>query len=344
MPAGVGVQLRAVLAAKSTSAVVRSLMESEDGFDDGLWRWLADRGLLDGRPPVDVAEELGAALACVPVLSGVVLAGAVLHGSDETELRAGIAAGATTAAVSLEPSPRSGHAGQVQATPRGPGWLLDGCARQVVDGHTADVVLAVATAPAGPSLFAVEGHAAGLTRTPLVTLDRTRRQARLDLLAAPARLIGVEGDGQARADRALDAAAVHLAAEAVGGARRCLELAVAHARHREQFGRPIGAFQAVAHRLADVLVDVESARAVAVAAGEAFGRDGSDARLLASTAKAWCSQAYLRAAEACIQVQGARGVRWDNDAHLHLARAKSTALLHGDPAWHRRRVADLLGL
>ena len=194
-------------------------------------------------------------------------------------------------------------------------------------------------------LFAVAGDAPGLTRTPLVALDLTRPLAHLELVAVPARRVGAEGDGWTVIAQVLDRAAVALAAEAVGGAQRCLDMAVAHACGRVQFGRPIGSFQAVQHKLADVLVDVEAARSVATAAAATVaGEQGDELPLLASTAKAYCSEAFVRAASESIQVHGGVGFTWDHDAHLYFKRARSSALLLGDPAWHRERVARLLGL
>jgi alkylation response protein AidB-like acyl-CoA dehydrogenase len=146
-------------------------------------------------------------------------------------------------------------------------------------------------------------------------------------------------------EEVLDRGAVALAAEAVGGAQRCLDMAVAHARARVQFGRPIGSFQAVQHKLADVLVGVEAARSVVAAAAAAVDDpERDDVPLLASTAKAYCAESFVRAASESIQVHGGVGFTWDHDAHLYLKRARSSALLLGDPAWHRERVARLLDL
>lgn len=182
-----------------------------------------------------------------------------------------------------------------------------------LDGCRADLFVIAARSPAGTGLFAVDATADGLRRTPLATLDQTRRQARLDLDAVDARLLGGEGAGWAAVERAFQRALVALAAEQAGGAARVLEMAVGHARSRMQSGRPIGSFQAVKHKCADVLIEVESAR----------------------------SAAYAAAAEN-IQIHGGIGFTWEHPAHLYFKRASSARLMFGDPAHHRERVARLL--
>jgi alkylation response protein AidB-like acyl-CoA dehydrogenase len=356
------VQVRALLEELSPPAEVRRHMATTEARDMRTWRALCARGLVDlGVPPAaggrggsftDVAvvvELLGAALTCVPFLSSAVLAsGALLHAGDQeaADHLAALSGGSKVATVALGgPAGRWDEPSLTATLDRGGGgWTIDGEASHVLDGHTADLVLAVARSHAGTGLFAVNGDAPGLSREPLVTLDQTRPQTRLRLRGVPARPLGGPDGGDAVVGRVIDLAAVALAAEAVGGAGRCLEMAVAHARERVQFGRPIGSFQAVKHRLADGLVAVESARAVTEAAVRAVDSGAGDLGLLASTAKAWCAQAYLTVAETTIQVHGAVGFTWDHDAHLYLKRAKSSALLFGDPAWHRRRVARLLEL
>jgi alkylation response protein AidB-like acyl-CoA dehydrogenase len=338
-------------------AGVRRVFDSPTGWDAAGWGGLADRGVL-GRQPftvvAELAEELGATLACVPFLATVVLAsGALALAGDEeaaSEHLAGIASGSVIATLAVTEESGRWVEADVRSVARpdrtGQGrYVLDGRKSYVLDGGTADLVLVAAREAAGVSLFAVAGDAPGLGRTPLVALDLTRPLAGLDLAAVPARRVGVAGDGWRVVEEVLDRAAVALAAEAVGGAQRCLDMAVAHARERIQFGRPIGSFQAVQHKLADVLVGVEAARSVAAAAVAAVdGGDPQDLALLASTAKAYCAEAFVRAAAESIQVHGAVGFTWNHDAHLYLKRARSSALLLGDPAWHRERVARRLGL
>ena len=337
-------------------AGVGRVFESPAGWDAARWRALSERGGLDGRPftaVAEVAEELGADLACVPFLPTVVLAaGALLLAGDEeaaSEHLGRIASGSVVATLAVPEDGGRWVEAEVRTVARPdpdvPGrYVLDGYKSYVLDGAAANLMLVAAREEAGTSLFAVAGDAPGLRRTPLVALDLTRPLARLDLTAVPARRVGAVGDGWRVVEAVLDRAAVALAAEAVGGAQRCLDMAVAHARERVQFGRPIGSFQAVQHKLADVLVSVEAARSVAAAAAGAVDGEDPDLPLLASTAKAYCAEAFVRAAAESIQVHGAVGFTWDHDAHLYLKRARSSALLLGDPAWHRERVARQLGL
>nr|WP_313954578.1 acyl-CoA dehydrogenase family protein [Frankia sp. EI5c] len=183
---------------------------------------------------------------------------------------------------------------------------------------------------------------AGLRRTPLATLDQTREQARIDLDAVEARLIGEDGAGWAPIERTYQRILVALAAEQAGGAARVLDMAVDHARSRLQFGRPIGSFQAIKHKCADVLIEVESARSAAWAAAEAAATDDPELPLLASLAVAYCTEAHLHAAAENIQIHGGIGFTWEHPAHLYFKRAGSARLMFGDPAYHRERVARLI--
>jgi alkylation response protein AidB-like acyl-CoA dehydrogenase len=193
------------------------------------------------------------------------------------------------------------------------------------------------------SIFAVDGSAPGLTRTPMETLDLTRKQARLSFADVPARLIGADGEGSAVLAHVLDLAAVGLAAEAVGGAQRCLDMSVDYAKLRVQFGRPIGSFQAIKHKCADLLVEVESARSAAYYAMWAAG-DSGELPVAAALAKSYCTEAYAHAAAENIQIHGGIGFTWEHPAHLYFRRAKSTELLFGDPAYHRELLVQRAGL
>jgi alkylation response protein AidB-like acyl-CoA dehydrogenase len=200
---------------------------------------------------------------------------------------------------------------------------------------------------AGISLFAVPAAARGVSRRLLPTLDPTRRLAQIELdrvrVPLSARL-GEEGGGAAALARSLDLAAIALAAEQVGGAQRCLDLAVAHAKGRVQFGRPIGSFQAIQHRCADMMLRVESARSAAYYAACVAAEGGADLARVASLAKATCSEAYFQCAADCLQIHGGVGFTWEVDVHLHLKRARAGEGFLGTPAWHRERVAQLIGL
>jgi alkylation response protein AidB-like acyl-CoA dehydrogenase len=224
---------------------------------------------------------------------------------------------------------------------RTPGrWQLDGTKNLVLDGADADLILVTARGDAGVGLYVVPGEADGLRRTPLNTLDATRKLARLDFAGTPAYPLGGPDDGLRVLARVLDHAAVALAAEAAGGAQRVLEMAVEHAHTRVQFGRPIGAFQAVKHACSDMYVEVESALSIAQYALRAAA-DGELAAV-APLAKTACSDAYVRVATETIQLLGGIGVTWEHPAHLYFRRAKGTQLLFGDPDQHRERLVQLM--
>jgi alkylation response protein AidB-like acyl-CoA dehydrogenase len=354
--------LRRFLQDKSSSSEVRRLMQTEAGYDPRTWSQLAGQlglpGLVipekhggSGAGPVELAvasEEMGRALLCAPFFATAVLAAqALLASGDEAaqeEFLPGIADGATIATVAVCEDDGAWTTDGVATRARrsGDGYVLDGRKSFVIDGHTAGLLLVVARADGGPSLFAVRGDADGLARRPLETLDLTRKQAALALDAVPARLIGAEGSAADIVAATLRLAAVALAAEQVGGAQRCLDMSVEYAKIRMQFGRPIGSFQAIKHMCADMLLEVESARSAAYYAAWA-AQDGSDELpLVASLAKACCSEAYFRAAADNIQIHGGIGFTWEHDAHLYYRRAKSTELMLGTPAEHREIAAGYL--
>jgi alkylation response protein AidB-like acyl-CoA dehydrogenase len=222
----------------------------------------------------------------------------------------------------------------------------------VLDGHCADLLVVAARregsrADEGISLFAVASEAEGVERRAIPTLDQTRRLAEIELhgvrVPASARL-GDEGSGAAALARILELAAISLAAEQVGGAQRCLDLAVAHAKSRVQFGRPIGSFQAIQHRCADMMLRVESARSAAYYAACVAAENGPELSRVASLAKVYCSEAYFQCAADSLQIHGGVGFTWEYDVQLHLKRAKWAESFLGDPVWHRERVARLIGL
>jgi alkylation response protein AidB-like acyl-CoA dehydrogenase len=175
-------------------------------------------------------------------------------------------------------------------------------------------------------------------------MDQTRKQARLEFSNTPARLIGEEGGAAAGLSKTLDLAAVALAAEQVGGAQKCLDMSVEYAKVRVQFGRPIGSFQAIKHKCADMLLEVESAKSAAYYAGWAAAEDNDELPVVAPLAKAYCSDAYFHAAAENIQIHGGIGFTWEHDAHLYFKRAKSSELLLGDPTYHREALAQRIGL
>ena len=202
----------------------------------------------------------------------------------------------------------------------------------------------VGRSEAGIGLFAVDGDADGLHREPLTPMDLTRPQANLRLQDTPARLVGRDGGAWDGLESALELAVIALAAEQLGGAQACLDASVAYAKQRVQFGRPIGSFQAVKHLCADMLVEVESARSAVYYAGWAASEMDEDLPVAASMARSYASDAYTWVAGQNIQVHGGIGFTWEHAAHLYFKRAKSSELLFGDPAYHRERLAQQLGL
>jgi len=349
---------------KSPVTEVRRLMETTDGYDPAVWDQMANQlGLQALAIPEEyggagfgyveltvVFEEMGAALLCAPYFATVALgANALLSCGDEgakKDLLPGIASGETIATLAFtEDSGRWDTEGiTLAATPDGGSWRLDGHKMFVIDGHNANLVVVAARTSAGVTLFAVEGGAPGMTATPLATMDQTRKQARIEFASTPARLLGEDGAAAPVLSRTLDLAAVALAAEQVGGAQRCLDMAVEYAKTRIQFGRPIGSFQAIKHKCADMLLEVESAKSAAYYAGWAAAEDSDELPVVASLAKSYCSEAYFHAAAENIQIHGGIGFTWEHDAHLYFKRAKSSELMLGDPSYHRELLAQRIGI
>jgi len=355
--------VRQFLESKSSETAVREQMETEQGYDEAVWKQMADQLGLQGLvipeefggsgygfiELVVVLEEMGRRLLCAPYFSSVVLAAqTLLHSGDDAakkELLPGIASGETIATLAFtEPNGKWDESGiTATATKSGDGWTLDGTKMFVLDGHTAGLIIVAAKTDKGVSLFTVT-DASGLTRTALSTMDQTRKQAKLELSGTPAQLLGTEGEGWAVLERVLDLAAVALAAEQVGGAQFVLEMAVQYAKDRVQFGRPIGSFQAIKHKCADMLLEVESAKSAAYYAGWCASELNDELPSVASLAKAYCSEAYFHATAENIQIHGGIGFTWEHPAHLYFKRAKSSELLFGDPTYHRELLAQRIGI
>jgi alkylation response protein AidB-like acyl-CoA dehydrogenase len=352
--------LRRFLEDKSPTTEVRRLMETAEGYNPQVWRQLSDELALPGiHLPQDyggagfgmvelgiVMEESGRSLLCAPYFSSAVLAAnAILNAGTEAQkatLLAPIARGerlATLAVTELNGDwdPR---AIELKATAVSDGYLLDGTKSYVVDGHIAEfLVVAARTRPtadrAGLALFIVPADGRGIERRLLKTMDATRKLARIDFHGTHAELLGTLDDGARALSRTLDQAAVALANEMVGGAQAVLESAVNYAKLRVQFGRTIGSFQAIKHKCADMLLDVELAKSAAYVAAQSAAVDDPEWPALACIAKAAASEAYLRAATDCIQIHGGIGFTWDNDTHLWFKRAKSSEVFLGLPSYHR---------
>ena len=343
-------------------AEVRRLMETRTGYDATLWRRMAvELGWQGLAIPARhggaecgwdelavVLEEMGRVLLVAPFFSTVVLAATALIESDDEDAMArylpGIASGdlVATLAITNDADIPDTDGADVTASPGGEvGWVLRGQASFVLDGHVASLVLVPARAPDGVGLFAVHADAGGMHRVALDTMDQTRKQANLSFDGTPADRIGKNGEALRILSRVFDRAAVALAAEQVGGAARCLEMAVDYAKSRVQFDRPIGSFQAVKHKCADMLVALESARSALFQAVRDTAAEDPDLPVSATVAKALCSAAYLHVASENIHVHGGLGFTWEHPAHLYFRRAKSSEVLLGTPSYHRRRFARL---
>jgi alkylation response protein AidB-like acyl-CoA dehydrogenase len=356
--------VRRFLEHSSAEADVRRLMATEPGYDRAVWERMAgELGLHGLAIPEEyggagfsftelgvVLEEMGRALLCAPFFASVVLAAELLKAIDDEQARKdylpGIASGDTIATVALTeddgewaPSSVTVRAVRDRGT-----WRLTGAKTYVPDGLSAGLILVVARTENGIGVFAVEGSADGLTRQPLPTLDQTRKQASLRFDETPARLLGDPADGWTAVGRMLQIAAVGLAAEQAGGAQRTLEMAVAYAKLREQFGRPIGSFQAIKHKCASMMVTVESMKSAAYYGLWAVSSGSDELPLVASVAKAFCSDGYTMVTAENIQIHGGIGFTWEHPAHLYLKRARSSRVLLGGPDFHRDIVARLAGI
>jgi alkylation response protein AidB-like acyl-CoA dehydrogenase len=339
-------------------------MESELGYDPVGWVNLASGiGLQGLHIPTEFGgaggsyvelclafNELGRVLYAGPFLSTVALASNVLLlSSDEaarSEFLPQIADGSIVATLGVTEDTEDGQPdpARLVVSEVDGGYQLDGHLEYVLDGLGAGLVIVAAAIGGELSFFAIREGAAGLTRTPLKTMDETRRFARLDFAGSPASLIGERGEAARVLPSVLDLARTALAAEQAGGAEACLTMAVAYAKIRVQFGRTIGSFQAIKHKCATLLVEVESSRASAEYAAWSCTQSAAETPLAVSIAKSYCSDAFFHAAAENIQIHGGIGFTWEHDAHLYLKRAKSSQLLFGSPSYHRERLAKLIPL
>jgi len=352
------------------SAFVRQRMAEPAAMTEDFWQKLAEQGWFgilypeaqggSGLGLVDMTvlmEEMGRAVMPGPFFSTVLLGGAAIleagSPAQRQEWLPRIAAG--SAKVSLawtEPNARWDAAGII-ATGReaAGGFVLSGIKLFVPDAHLSDaLVVAVRTRDGstmedGVSLFLAPKDTAGLGITPLPTIDETRKlcEVRLDNVAVPgAALLGERHGGWPALARVLDRAIVALCAEMCGGAQQVLDMTTAYAKIRIAFGKPIGSYQGVKHRAADMLVDVENAKSLTYYAAWAVDEGLSEAPLAVSMAKAYASDAYRKVAGAGIQLHGGIGFTWEHDLQLYFKRAKASEVAFGDATWHRERVARLL--
>jgi len=353
------------LSQRSDSAAVRAAMETETGFDPALWAQIgAELGWCATTIPEDLGglglgqvelvllmEQMGRRLSCAPFLSTVVLAGNALlqQGSEAAQARylPRIAAGELRATLGLAGRGVGLGAPGVRALRSDAGWRLEGSLAHVVDGASAELILVVALVDDGLGLFAVPRETSGLDARPLQTWDLTRRVARLELS-------GVALDAAARIDgdamnlqtlRQVEArAALLLAAEQLGGAQQCLDLTLAYTAERVQFGQKIASFQAVKHRCAQMMVEIEATRSLVYGAA-ALADSGGDAgavMLEAGAAKARASETLFFCAQEAVQLHGGVGFTWEYDPHLYLKRAQASAHWLGTADQWRERIAAAL--
>jgi alkylation response protein AidB-like acyl-CoA dehydrogenase len=357
--------LRSLLAARCRPEDVLARTESGEPYDTGLWQAVAAElgcaGLLipeeqggagaSYREAAVVAEESGRAVAPVPYLGSAVIATAALLSAGDDVLLRQVASGRATAAfaVGFETPPGSVFPLTVRVSGPKSGDAGTGITR--LRGRVAGVAdalpagLLIVPADGVPNgLYAVDAHAGGVRRVPVVSLDMTRQLCDLELDDVAARPIA-SGQAAARAvDAALAAGAALLASEQLGLAEKCLEMTAAYVKERRQFARPVGSFQALKHRLADLWIGITQARAAARYAAACLAAADADAPVAVALAKAYCGDVAVAAAQECVQMHGGIGFTWEHPAHLYLKRAKSTSIAFGTPDAHRASLAALADL
>jgi len=344
-------------------------MATAEGYDRAVWRQLSEELALPGIHVPEkyggagfgmvelciVTEEMGRSLLCAPYFStGVLAANAILNAGSEAQKSAllpDIAKGARLATLAITELDGNWDPASVTtvATPDGDGYRINGTKSYVVDGHLADLLLVAARSAStvgheGLALFTLRADTNGVERRPLESMDPTRKIARIDFQGAHANLLGNLDDGAKPILRTLDQAATALANEMAGGAQALLDSAVSYSKLRVQFGRTIGSFQAIKHKLADMLLEVELAKSAAYYAAQAAAIDDPEWPALASLAKAAASDTYLHTAAETIQLHGGIGFTWDNDTHLWFKRAKSSEVFLGQPSYHRELLMQRWGV
>ncbi len=338
-------------------------METDIGYDADVWRQMSqDLGLTAVHIPESyggqgfgvselaiATEEMGRAMLCAPYFASTVLgATAIMKAGSEDQkqtLLPGIAAGEVIATLAFTEEHGRWEAESVAMTAAQEDgkYVLNGTKSFVLDGHSADLVVVVARRPdsvgaEGLSFFTVEGHTAGLDRVLLKSADPTRKLAKLTFSNVEAALLGEAGTAAGPLQDTLDIAAICLANEMVGGAERLFEDAVAYAKMRVQFGRPIASFQSLKHKAAEMLMEVELAKSGAYYAAAAADEGDEDVSALASLVKAAAADTYMQTAIHAVQIHGGIGFTWENDTHLWFKRAKSSEVFLGGSDYHRERL------
>ena len=350
-------EARRFLTAKSTSATVRRVLEGPDAYDRALWTEMAALGWTGASIPEAyggaglgalglcvLAEEIGRALAPVPFSSSLYFAAeALMLAGSEAQKKTWlprIASGEAIGTFALAEGPGKAAPKRLRATFRN--GVLNGEKLPVPDGEAADLCIVVAQTDRGVGLVLADLKHSGVVREPVETLDQSRKQARLAFANVPGELIGAPGEGERLLAQVEQRAAVLLAFEQVGGAQRCLEMARDYALQRYAFGRQIGSFQAIKHKLADVYVATELARSNAYYGAWALSKNAPQLALAAATARVSANEAFFFAAKENIQVHGGMGFTWAFDCHLYYRRSKLLSLALGSTrVWKDRLISDL---
>ena len=356
--------IRRFLTDKSPTTEVRRLMATNEGYDPAVWRQMSEELALPGVHLPEqfggsgfgivelciALEEMGRALLCAPYFSTAALAAnAIMNTANDeqkSQLLPDIASGARLATLAITEPNGNWDPASIETVSR---FRIDGTKSYVVDGHIADLLIVAARVPSssgrdGLGLFAVDAKDAGLERRQLASMDPTRKIARIDFKRAHALPLGNRENGEKAIVRTMDQAAIALSNEMMGGAQRLLESAIDYSKLRVQFGRPIGSFQAIKHKLADMLLEVELAKSAAYYAAQAASVEDPEWPALASLAKASASETYLHTAIETIQIHGGIGFTWDNDTHLWFKRAKSSEIFLGMPSYHRELLMQRWGV
>lgn len=363
--------VRDFLAEHGASARVRAAMATERGYDENTWRALVEMGWTGlpfeeahggaGLGQVELAivqQELGRCLLPSPFFASICLAASAVQCAATEQQRAqwlpALASGRSIGALAV--TGRKGRAGldaiDVEIKRDGASWRLSGAASFVVSGHVADVLIVAARAPGsrgreGVDLIVLPATMPDVRIETLVMMDETRRCARVTfdrVRVADDAILGSPGQSAVALERALQLAQIALSAEQAGGAEGALEMTVSYAKERVQFGRVIGSFQAVKHRLADMMVMVEAAKSAIYYAAVTADEQGAELPEAAALAKAYCSDAFNHCAGGAIQLHGGIGFTWEHDAHLYFKRARGSSTLLGDATYHREQIARRLGL
>ncbi len=352
---------RAFLDEHCKPATVRLLWDDPRGESEAMWKEMAQLGWLGLSLPEEhggsglgmvesaiLLEELGRAAYPGPYWPTALVATVIAEAGTEAQKKrwlAAIATGDARGALALLDADLDWNPESIatRAEKTATGWSLTGLKRYVAWGHVADVLLVPARTPEGVSLFLLDPAAAGLSSSPVMSMDPGTRLAHLTLDRVPVRnddVLGAPGSATPRLGRLLRRAGAGAAAEMLGAARRCLDMAVGYAKVREQFGQPIGSFQAIRHKCAEMLLETENSHSAVYYAAWALDAGAEDAENAASIAKAYTADASRKVCGEAIQVHGGIGFTWEYDLHMYFKRAKALEAQYGDAEYHRELVLD----